>query len=306
MFMKKWRWHLILILFSAMGAVGMQGAPAHRDGSPYPMEKRVLFAADSAQSWSAAECTIEGATNRIFEGKETLHWHVTVDHFAGEPNYPIGWPRITASIKEALKRDWSEYDFLQFEIFTRTSREKLPLEPAGFSLQGPDREHGFARPLAELKKGAWVEFKIPLSQLPRKDDVRSMQFHISESNYRHLDEVDFYISEVKLLRYAEPVLLNFEAESGALFADAKVVPVRFEVAGVRNRAEVKLECSLRKGGEVLVRKPITVERGAQRVVLELGGKILEPGEYEVVGEIINGSQARRAKVRLVESPWRQQ
>ena len=42
---------------------------------------------------------------------------------------------------------------------------------SGAPVYAPDREAEWDRPLAELKKGAWVEINIPVAQVPRSHDV---------------------------------------------------------------------------------------------------------------------------------------
>lgn len=296
--MKKhpWRWPFLWLLILAW--------PAALSAAPGAMGRRVLFEGDSAKSWSAAECTIESSTARTRTGKATWHWHVMVDYFAGEPNYPVGWPRVSHSVGAGAGRDWSGWDFLQMWIYSDTSRATLPKEPAGLTLQIPDSHSTYERPLSELKKGEWVEIKIPLAQLPRKDDARLIQFHISESNYRHQDELDFYIDDLALLRYAEPTLLEFAAESAVMFADAKGVPVRFNLAGVKPDAPVEIACEMRHGGRVAARAAVNATRGPQRVVLDLERQRVEPGEYELVARATGSEQTATARVRLVESPWR--
>ena len=266
------------------------------------MEQRVLFGPDSAREWTVAECTMETAPGRSAAGGPALHWHVTVDHLAGEPNYPIGWPRTQHSLKDAA-RDWSGWDFLQMRIYTETSRAALPREPVGLGLYAPDKQGAFSRPLNELKKGEWAEIRIPLTQVPRHYDVRQLQFHIAESNYRHLDQLDFYIEEVVLLRYAVPTLLEFAPEQAVMFADTPQIPVRFQVAGVKPEAGVAVSCELRRAGTVAAQTEVMAMRGAQRTLLDVKQAKLSPGDYELAARAGGGPAVATAKLRLVESPW---
>src|ERR1051325_88562 len=144
-----------------------------RDG---PMEKLALVSASDPKTWSPAECTAEPSTERVKVGPSSWRWHVDVDHFAGEPKYPIGWPRIAHAFPEGALRDWSAWDFLHMWIYVDTSRATLPKEPAGLGLLTPDRASGYNRALPELKKGEWIELNIPTSQIPRHADVRNIQF----------------------------------------------------------------------------------------------------------------------------------
>jgi hypothetical protein len=266
------------------------------------MEQRVLIGSDSPRDWSTAESTVETSAGRAPGGRSALHWHVTVDHFAGEPNYPIGWPRLLRGLKDAA-RDWSGWDFLRLRVLTETSRANLPTEPVGLGLYLPDRNGALNRPLNELRRGEWVEIMIPLVDVPRHHDVRQLQLHIAEARYRHQDQLDFYFDEVVLLRYATPTLLDFAAEHAVMFADAPQIPVRFQMTGVQPGASVAVVCELRREGKVVARAEVTATRGAARTLLDVSRAKLPPGEYELTARAAGGTAAATATVRLVDSPW---
>ena len=266
------------------------------------MEKRVLFGAGSAKQWSPAESTIAASDARTREGRPALHWHVTVDHYVGEPKYPIGWPRISSSLREPAERDWTGWDYLEMWVYADTSRPALPREAVGMAIYTPDKASAVNRTLSELVKGQWVRVRIPLTQVPRHQDVRMVQLNISESRYRHGDTLDVYIDEIALLRYARPTLLEFAAEEAVAFADARQVAVRFNLAGVKAGDAAEVVCELRQAGQAVATSKTKVMRGPHRVVLDLAKGNLPAGEYEIVARIAGGDEAK-APVRLVESPW---
>jgi len=268
-----------------------------------PMEKRILLGPEASPPWSVAESTVETSSVRTRTGKPVLHWHITVDHFAGELKYPIGWPRANCALRDAAARDWSQWDYFQFWVYTDTTRTALPREPVGLTLYTPDKQNGYLRPLTELAKGQWVQVRIPVSQVPRHQDVRLMQFHISESQYRHEDQLDLYFDEIALARYAQPTLLEFAPEGDVTFADAKQLPLRFKLAGVKPGERVQVVCELRKGGTAVAQTAVEAVRGPQRVTVDLSRVKPEAGEYEVVARAAGGAEAA-ARVRLVESPWK--
>ena len=282
-------------------AVGLAPCAATAESEPR-LEKRIVFAPEAASTWSVAESTVERSTARSRTGSPVLHWHITVDHFAGEPQYPIGWPRANCALRDAAARDWSGWDYFQFWVYTDTTRAALPRDPVGLTLYTPDKQDAFHRSLTELKKGEWVQVRIPLAQVPRHQDVRLMQVHISESQYRHQDQLDFYFDELALVRYAQPTLLDFAPEGAAMFADGKQLPVRFQLAGVKPGERVDVACELRKGKTVVARTTVEAVRGPQRVVIDLSGARPEAGEYQVVARAQGGAEAA-ARVRLVASPW---
>ncbi|MBI5684933.1 MAG: hypothetical protein HZC54_07620 [Verrucomicrobia bacterium] len=268
------------------------------------MEKQLLFCGASAKGWSPAESTVELSTARVKVGPAALHWHVTVDYYAGEKNYPIGWPRFGRAIPEGPQRDWSAWDFLHAWIYTDTTRAALPKEPVGLGIQAPDKATALHRPLAELKKGEWVEIMVPVSSLPNPADVRNIQFHIGEANYKHADQLDLFVDDLALLRYAQPTILEFAAETAVMFAGARVLPVKLKLAGIQPGQRAEVTCELRRDGQSVAQAIASAERGPQRLALDLGGKKLPPGDYALTARVAGNPQPASAKVRLVESPWR--
>ncbi|HWI56199.1 MAG TPA: hypothetical protein VNZ22_03150 [Bacillota bacterium] len=269
-----------------------------------PMEKQILLGPESVAQWAVAESTLEASSVRTRSQQPVLHWHIAVDYFTGEPKYPVGWPRISCPLREAAAQNWAGWDFLQFWVYTDTTRNALPSEPAGLALYTPDKEGAYNRPLTELGKGQWVPIRIPLTQVPRHQEVRLIQFHISEANYRHQDQLDFYFDELTLLRYAHPTLLDLTAEQTVMFADTQQVPVRFNLAGVKPGESVEVACELRQAGKMLAQAKATATRGPQRLVFDLHRARLRPGEYELVAHAAGGMDTSTARVRLVASPWK--
>jgi len=268
------------------------------------MEKLLLFGGASAKGWSPAESTVEISTAHVKINEAALHWHVTVDYYGGEAKYPIGWPRSGRAITEGAQRDWSAWDFLHLWVFTTSSRPALPKDPVGLGLYTPDKTSAFNTSLSQLKLGEWVEVVIPIAKIQRPGDVRNLQFHISESNYKHADQLDLWIDDLALLRYAQPTILDFAAESAVLFADAKVVAARFQLAGVKPNETVPVTCELRRAGKVVARATALTARGAQRFAIEPKPGALPPGVYELTARAAAGEPATPVQVRVVESPWR--
>jgi hypothetical protein len=268
------------------------------------MEKQLLFGGASAKGWSPAESTVEVSPARVKVNPTALHWHVTVDYYGGEKNYPIGWPRFSRAIPEGPQRDWSAWDYLHMWVYTDTSRAALPKEAVGLGIQAPDKATALHRPLAELKKGEWVKIMVPVSAVTNPADVRNIQFHIAEANYKHGDQLDLFIDDLALLRYAQPTILDFAAETAVMFAGARVLPVKLKLAGIAPGQRAEITCELRRDGQPVAQATASAERGPQRLALDLGSKKLPPGDYELSARVAGNSQPVTAKARLVESPWR--
>ena len=227
-----------------------------------------------------------------------------MDYYGGEPNYPIGWPRFCHAISAGPQRDWSAWDYLHAWIYTTASRKTLPKEPLGLVLHLPDRANAFNWNLADLKLGAWAEINIPISRIPRSHDVRFIQFFISEANYKHQDQLDFYFDDLALLRYAQPTVLDLAAETAVLFADTKAVAAQFQLLGSKQGDTVPVACELRHEGKVTASTTLQATRGPQRVTIGLGQNGLVPGIYELTARAGEGQPAPPVSLRVVESPWR--
>lgn len=292
---KKSLWMLAAAL-TLVAAVSAAAAPE--------MEKQLLFGGASAQGWSPAESTLEVSAAHVKVNEAALHWHVTVDYYGGEKNYPIGWPRFGRTLPAGAQRDWSAWDFLHMWIFTTASRPTLPKEPLGLGLHTPDKASAYNTILSQIKLGEWVEIVIPIAKIAHPGDVRNIQFHISEANYKHADLLDLWIDDLALLRYARPVVLDFAAENAVLFADAKVVAARFQLAGVKPNETVPVTCELRHDGKVVAQSTSQMARGAQRIALSLESGTLTPGEYELTARAAEGQPTPPLALRVVESPWR--
>jgi len=275
---------------------------SHATAAEPPMERQVLLDPESSPRWTVAESSVETLVVRTRTGEPVLHWHITVDHFTGEPKYPIGWPRANCALRDAAARDWSEWDYFQFWVYADTTRDALPREPVGLTLYTPDKSSAYHRPLTELQNGQWVQVRIPLSQVPRHHDVRLMQFHISESQYRHQDRLDLYFDEIALARYAQPTLLEFAPEGDVMYADEKQLALRFNLAGIRSGERADVVCELRKDKAAVARTAVQAVRGPQRLTFDLSRVKPAAGEYEVVARAAGGAEAA-SRVRLVESPW---
>lgn len=269
------------------------------------MERRVLSDGAAAKAWSQSEATMESSTDVVKTGGPSLHWRVTVDHHAGEPKYPIGWPRVSLALKGGA-RDWSAWDYLHFWIRMSTSRKELPRVPAVLNI--PQGAAGKTAPfmliLSDLKKDRWLEVRIPVAKLAVAKDVHMLQFNIAEDQYHHQDTLDFYIDDLALLRHATPALVDFTAVNAVMFSDARSVPASFMLSGIPAGEPRRVTLELRQAGAVIAASDYTTVRGTQRLVLDVSKAVLKPGEYELAGSV-EGGAAALSSVRVVASPWQQ-
>ena len=156
-----------------------QGAPK----TVFEGRKEILYADDwgSPKRWGPAECTVTASKDRLADGRPTVHMHIPVDYFAGEKKYPIGWPRMGLTPMAPWEKDWTNFDTIEFSIYTESTRTKLPKTPLSLGLYCPDRSRSLSRPLNELKLNEWVHFSLPISRMKYVESVREVKFSISES-----------------------------------------------------------------------------------------------------------------------------
>ena len=266
-----------------------------------PFEK-LLLDGGNAEAWGTAEAVMETATEPVVEGDTCLRFAVDVDHTAGEPKYPIGWPRTFRDFDEPWQRDWSAYDYLRFKALARTSRETLPSRPVGLIIYVPDKPNAYHRTLTELKTNEWVEFRIPLIEVPRHHNVTRWQFFISESDYTHGDRFELFVDDICLLRYAAPTVADLALGQTIAFTEARFVPVRLSLLGLKPEQQDTVACELLAGERTAARGEFTLGRGVHTVWLDLGAEPLAPGEYAVTARL--GEQtAGPLKLRLVAGPF---
>jgi hypothetical protein len=273
--------------------------PALCQQSAPKMETVFLEDGTGAAKWNVAEATATASDQHGLAGKPSLRFHVDVNHETGEKAYPIGWPRINRPVPEG-QRDWSGFDFLELVIYSETSRDALPKAPLGFILHTPDRAQEYHRVLSEVRKGETARIVIPLSEIPRHEDVTLMQFYLSESNYRHLDTVDFLIAEVALTRYAEPTVSDAQTVQAIAYDDVTHLGARFRLLGLPAGQKTPVRCRVRQGEKVLGDMLAQLDRGEHELWAKLTSR---PTPGEGVVEVLLGKPVTAGKVRFVASPF---
>lgn len=291
----------VLLVWSA-GIVLMAGASKlslAQENEP-AMEELILADGDSGSEWVPAEATMEPDDLHSRSGR-AMHFHIDVDYTTGEPNYPIGWPRTYLRVPDDCK-NWTGWDFIDFWLYADTSRESFPSTPLGFIIRCPDRNSQWQTTLKELRKGEWVHFRFPLANLPNPSDCAAVQFFISESNYRDGDALDFWIDDLKLLRYAEPTIISIQPLNQVAYADLPVLRVAVELTGLQDDATAQVEVMLVRGDETVQQASAPLRAGVATIPLPLEGRA-QPGEYRVIARVAGSDRTLIESVRLVSSPW---
>ena len=265
------------------------------------LTRHVLSDGENAAAWSTAECTAESSPEHVRSGN-AVHMHIPVDFKTGEPNYPIGWPRMYVNVPEG-ERDWTGYDFLSVWIYSDTSREAFPSSPLGLIVRCPDRQTSYTRNLSELVKGEWSHIVTPIAALPNPKDCAAVQLYISESNYSDGDVLDFYIDDLELLAYAAPTVLELRPLNGVMYADAGNLRVQARVSGLAEDATAELTCALKLGDKTLAEEKLTAKRGVQSLLMNFGRGTLQPGECTLTARIEGSDRVVTVPIRVVSSPW---
>ncbi len=247
--------------------------------------------------WYTAECTLEKNTEVVPPGAEfSLRWHIDVDHTTGEPKYPIGWPRVGLSLTPPV--DWSGYDFLTFKVYGDTSREAFPTVAFGLTVDMPARPNQHALSFS-LAKREWRDITVPIEDLRYPKTIGRVGWHIGESNYSHLDKIDFYLADLKLGRYAAPQVMAMKPLEALVSTRPGYLVIDAQVAGVAEGATVEgLLTVPGKGGQRQLK--IELRRGRQRLVAACPE--LAPGAAEVTLQVAGGATAK-ARIEVVTGPF---
>ena len=258
----------------------------------------------SPAGWGRAECSVRAAKKRLANGRPTLHMHVPIDHFAGEKRYPIGWPRIGMNMKLPWEKDWTGFEHFEFMVYTETSRDKLPKTPVTLILYCPTRHRAWHRSLHELRKGQWVKFSLPIARMRYVEGVARMQFSISESNYKHGDQVHFYIGGFRFVRSTECRLADLAIRNPALFQGQPTLGVEIEVEGVPKSISRAVPFTIRRGETVVRQESLPVHRGRYTLPIDISELKLAPGAYTLEAFAEDAGRRRSGTFRVVASPWK--
>ena len=281
------------------------------DLADVPMERLVLDDMEDVSDWyngSPEETKLAASDLHVKERRLAFEFANRVDHTKGEKNYPIGWPRTGKDLKKLGLTDWTGYEYFECWIYVTTSRESLPKNPLGigFYHSGPKRSTSFR--LDEVRKDEWVRIKIPISKIELADDIQRVQFNISESNYVHGDQVNFYIDDVVLTRFAHPVIGSMAPQRRLVYANEPRVTAEFELLGNQAGKKVNVVLEVGRGAETLasVSRPAAGLQGEISVGLDPTRR-LTPGEAWMKLHLEDESgkrvHSRQATFRVIDGPF---
>lgn len=148
-----------------------------------------------AKRWHPAECTITPSGSGL-----TIN--MPIDHHKGQyPKYPIGWPRLYLYKLNPEEKDWSKAKHITFktklEFTGTTSNQSITFRV--YTKGSDDKKNNtyiFNIPGLENNKEVPVSFS--LDKIKHSENVVMLGFSISESRYKHGENVKFTIRDFKL------------------------------------------------------------------------------------------------------------
>ncbi|MCC7495249.1 MAG: hypothetical protein IT204_23070 [Fimbriimonadaceae bacterium] len=264
-----------------------------------PTSVTVLPAFEDAKLWYAAECSVSNAAPPGQpELTKAIHLAIPVDHTAGEPQYPIGWPR--GGIAPAPAADWSGYDWLRFRAYCTSNREKLPHGGLGLILSMPDRGTEFHLPVPLVKDG-WCSVEVPIERLSNSRQIARLQFNISESQWAHGDRLDVWFADLQLVKVTAPAVLALRSLERVLSSDAGYVVLELQVAGLPPGELLPARLVARSAGKEVAAVALQVRRGLQRLTVKVPP--LPPGELTLTVQLPPGQDAASTTVTITRGPF---
>jgi len=287
---------LVLVFASACLSAWLS-FPAGAAPTKDPIERRVLIDGKAAEGWVAVESTLTPAT---VDGVNALLFRVPVDWHAGEPEYPVGWPRMQTEFSQP-QGDWGSWDEVRLRLLARSSAGGFPYRPFGITIRSDD-QRGWEEDVESLTAGQWQDISFDLHELPFRDRVRGAGLFISEDKYTDGTVLEFYIARLELLRYTAPMLIESRPITDLSFADAELLAVYVKLAGVAKGETVPVELRLTRGEEAIAAHRTPALAGETRLSLPLPPH-LAPGDYTISAAV--RGRTLSASVRLITSPWQE-
>ena len=301
----------VLIAFLSLWLAGQRAVAEEGTQAKGPheanQERLVLDDMADVTDWynGSPEETVISASQKHVKGDGfALKFANLVDHTKGEKNYPIGWPRTGKDLARAKISDWSEYDFFECWIYVETSRASLPGTPLGVGFYHTGHKRSSSFPLKEVKKDQWTKVVIPIAELIDAADVQRVQFHISESNYQHGDQVDFYVSEMVLTRFVRPTIARLALDRKLLYSGDRQITAVYTLMGRKGIDQVEVELEIARADQLAAKAVGKASREGE-LVLSIQ-EPLAPGTYRASlrlrdreGKLVDQSQV---EFRVIEGP----
>ncbi len=266
-----------------------------------PVEYRNLNGLNDPGRWDPAECETT-LSNRTAWDQPVVRMHIPVDYHAGEKAYPIGWPRMYLNLQPA-EQGWLEYDRLEFQIFTESSRTNLPGRPLTFHLYNAQGQKKLI-PMDRTAVGKCSAFTINISDIGLTGEITRLGFNINEADYKDQDQITFHIGGFRLARATAVQATEFKAAAPAIFCDSRVLPLEVVIEGPPGKLADGLPLQLCRGDHIALAVIIPVTRGRQRLAIPLANAELAPGAYSLIAFPDQPALRKESFVTIHSSPWK--
>lgn len=254
------------------------------------------------QRWSCAESTVEREAE-LLAARPILRQNISVDHFAGEEKYPIGWPRMYFKVK-GDEGSWQDYDTLEFQVRAEVSRPEMKRIP--LALQIGNQNKKTYRLSIDPVHGEWKTISIPLANLPTPRQIVHFGFNISDSDYQHGDLLHFRFSGFELLRSRFCQVERLKITGPAIFSDSAKLELEISISGPAADAARGVPLQIQQGEKILRLETLPVIRGRSNMSLDISELRLQPGDYLLTAFPNTPERRKEASFKVVSSPWEKQ
>ncbi len=302
-----------LVLFTLLAAAGRRAFAEEQSPEKLtrdaPKERLLLDDMEDVSDWyngSPEETMLSTNAAHVKQGKHSMAFANVVDHVKGQADYPVGWPRTGKRLGKSGPTDWSDYDFFECWIYVDTSRPALPGTPLalGFSHAGQKTKSHFR--LKEVEKDRWVKIIIPTSKLIDAKDVQSLQFNISESDYKHGDRVDFLIDDVVLTRLVNPTIVALDVDRNILYSSDRQITALYSLMGQRRHPGLNVRFEIGPVGKPSVTTVTAKVSPRGELVLPIANP-LQPGTYHGKLSLLGNDEKvlnhKQVEFRVVKGPF---
>ena len=163
------------------------------------------------------DAAVAGSTEFVKQGRQSLTFMIRVN-WTKRPNetYAKGWPMMRRTF--ATPRDWTDYDYVSFWLYTRTEAKLLQerVLRVGFPDASGKRKDLDWYTIPNIRPGMWQQVMVPMTLDVDWSQVQGISFYVAEQWYRDGDKIDFFIDDMQLVKRTVPVLADVAACSRIL------------------------------------------------------------------------------------------
>ena len=281
----------ILLLFSVAAAMVLAAAPL--------TEEKPLTQLPGARWGGTVAKPSKGKMLTPAKGKTVCFSYPIIYDESGKPK-GTSWPRCNLSLPKNL-RDWSRYDYFEFNIYTTFNRSDEEFLPVSIGIGGMKTRTLTSMNINNLRQNQWVKVSVPLRNMKKNELVRNIQFHLNARRYFPKDLLVLHLGDFKLVRLIEWQVKGFRMTAPAIFAGRTTLPVEFELLGPGNRYTLPFRIYSSKGGKVRDIK-LTANRGFAYHTLSVGK--LAPGKYTLAIFPDDKQKRNETPFEVIAPPWK--